>query len=73
MAVPWVDWRFASEIEPFPREVLRQRLGYLCPIWGEDGQFDDRSPRLEAFLTLRHHKMCKYLHQILTLRVFLCI
>lgn len=44
MAAPWVDWRFASEIEPFPREVLRQRLGYRLPddqnqgeplLWGD--------------------------------------
>ena len=28
VAAPWVDWRFASEIEPFPRAVLVQRFGY---------------------------------------------
>lgn len=31
MAAPWVDWRFASEIAPFPREVLQQRFGYTIP------------------------------------------
>ena len=24
MAAPWVDWRFASEIEAFPRAVLQE-------------------------------------------------
>jgi DNA (cytosine-5)-methyltransferase 1 len=44
MAAPWVDWRLASEIEPFPRAVLQQRLGYRAPanhnqgdplLWGD--------------------------------------
>lgn len=44
VAAPWVDWRFGSEIEPFPREALRQRLGYRLPedhnqgepmLWGD--------------------------------------
>lgn len=44
MAAPWIDWRFASEIEAFPREVLRQRFGYQLPedqnqgealLWGD--------------------------------------
>lgn len=30
-AAPWVDWRFAAEIEPFPRAVLQQRFGYKTP------------------------------------------
>lgn len=28
LAAPWVDWRLASEIEPFPRAVLQERFGY---------------------------------------------
>lgn len=44
VAAPWVDWRLASEIEPFPREVLKVRLGYKDPsdhnqgdplLWGD--------------------------------------
>lgn len=44
VAVPEIDWRFASEIEPFPRAVLEQRLGYRTPeaqnqgeplLWGD--------------------------------------
>lgn len=44
VAAPWVDWRLASEIEPFPREVLKVRLGYKAPpdhnqgdplLWGD--------------------------------------
>jgi DNA (cytosine-5)-methyltransferase 1 len=44
MAAPWVDWRLASEIEPFPRAVLQQRFGYRLPeehnqgdplLWGD--------------------------------------
>lgn len=44
MAAPWVDWRFASEIEPFPRAVLQERFGYKTPdqqhqgdplLWGD--------------------------------------
>ena len=44
MAAPWIDWRFASEIEPFPRAVLQQRFGYRLPadhnqgdplLWGD--------------------------------------
>jgi len=31
VAAPWVAWRFASEIDPFPREVLHQRHGYSLP------------------------------------------
>lgn len=37
MAAPWVDWRFASEIEPFPREVLQQRFDYKLPTDQNDG------------------------------------
>ena len=44
VAAPWVDWRLASEIEPFPRAVLRERFGYRLPedhnqgdplLWGD--------------------------------------
>ena len=44
MAAPWIDWRFASEIEPFPRAVLQERFGYRAPdchnqgdplLWGD--------------------------------------
>lgn len=44
LAAPWVDWRFASEIEPFPRAVLQERFGYRLPedhnqgdpiLWGD--------------------------------------
>lgn len=44
MAAPWVDWRLASEIEPFPRAVLKARFGYKKPkdhnqgdplLWGD--------------------------------------
>lgn len=44
LAAPWVDWRFASEIEPFPRAVLSERFGYKLPedqnqgdplLWGD--------------------------------------
>lgn len=44
VAAPWVDWRFASEIEKFPRAVLQHRLGYVVPedhnqgdplLWGD--------------------------------------
>lgn len=44
MAAPWIDWRFASEIEPFPRAVLQERFGYRLPddhnqgeplLWGD--------------------------------------
>lgn len=44
MAAPWIDWRFASEIEPFPRAVLQERFGYKAPddhnqgdplLWGD--------------------------------------
>ena len=44
VAAPWVDWRFASEIEPFPRAVLQERFGYRLPedhnqgdplLWGD--------------------------------------
>lgn len=44
VAAPWVDWRLASEIEPFPREVLQYRHGYKTPedhnqgdplLWGD--------------------------------------
>lgn len=43
-AAPWVDWRLASEIEPFPRAVLQERFGYRLPevhnqgeplLWGD--------------------------------------
>ena len=43
-AAPWIDWRFASEIEKFPRAVLSERLGYKPPeehnqgdplLWGD--------------------------------------
>lgn len=44
VAAPWVDWRMAAEIEPFPRAVLQQRFGYRLPddhnqgeplLWGD--------------------------------------
>ena len=44
MAAPWVDWRLAAEIEPFPRAVLKARFGYKKPkdhnqgdplLWGD--------------------------------------
>ncbi|MDO6756964.1 DNA cytosine methyltransferase [Phaeobacter inhibens] len=44
LAAPWVDWRFASEIEDFPRAVLADRFGYRLPedhnqgdplLWGD--------------------------------------
>lgn len=44
LAAPWVDWRFASEVAPFPRNVLQQRFGYVVPedhnqgaplLWGD--------------------------------------
>lgn len=44
MAAPWIDWRFASEIEPFPRAVLQERFCYRAPdqhnqgdplLWGD--------------------------------------
>lgn len=31
IAAPWVDWRFASEIEALPRAVLQERFGYKLP------------------------------------------
>ena len=38
VAAPWVDWRFASEIEPFPREVLQQRFDYKLPADQNQGE-----------------------------------
>lgn len=44
VAAPWVDWRFASEIDKFPRAVLQERFGYKTPqdqnqgeplLWGD--------------------------------------
>lgn len=44
LAAPWVDWRLASEIEPFPRAVLQERFAYRAPedhnqgdplLWGD--------------------------------------
>ncbi len=44
VAAPWIDWRFASEIEAFPRAVLAERFGYKLPedhnqgdplLWGD--------------------------------------
>jgi DNA (cytosine-5)-methyltransferase 1 len=44
VAAPWMDWRLASEIEPFPRAVLQARFGYRVPedhnqgdplLWGD--------------------------------------
>ncbi len=44
IAAPWIDWRFASEIEAFPRAVLAERFGYVVPddqnqgeplLWGD--------------------------------------
>lgn len=46
LAAPWVDWRFASEIEPFPRAVLQQRFGYLPPEAHQQG-----APYLHADMT----------------------
>ena len=31
MAAPWIDWRFASGIEPLPHAVLKERFGYKAP------------------------------------------
>lgn len=31
VAAPEIDWRLASEIEPFPRAVLQDRFGYRLP------------------------------------------
>ena len=31
VAIPEIDWRLASEIEPFPRAVLQERFGYVLP------------------------------------------
>jgi len=36
MAAPWIDWRLASEVEPFPRAVLKSRFGHKEP--GEHNQ-----------------------------------
>lgn len=38
MAAPWIDWRLAAEIEPFPREVLQQRFGYKTPEHHNQGE-----------------------------------
>jgi DNA (cytosine-5)-methyltransferase 1 len=44
VAAPWIDWRLAAEIEPFPRAVLQKRFGYKKPedhnqgdplLWGD--------------------------------------
>lgn len=44
VSCPDIDWRFASEIDPFPRDVLQARLGYMTPenhtqgaplLWGD--------------------------------------
>jgi DNA (cytosine-5)-methyltransferase 1 len=44
VAAPWLDWRLASEIENFPRAVLKTRFGYKTPdeqnqgeplLWGD--------------------------------------
>jgi DNA (cytosine-5)-methyltransferase 1 len=44
VAAPWMDWRMAAEIEPFPRAVLQARHGYKLPedhnqgdplLWGD--------------------------------------
>ena len=31
VSAPWMDWRLAAEIEPFPRAVLQERFGYKLP------------------------------------------
>lgn len=36
MAAPWVDWRLAAEVEPFPRAVLKDRFGYRQPASGNE-------------------------------------
>lgn len=38
VAAPWVDWRLAAEIEPFPRAVLQQRHGYTSPDAQNQGE-----------------------------------
>ena len=38
VAAPWVEWRFASEIEPFPRAVLQEQLGYRTPDQQNQGE-----------------------------------
>lgn len=44
VAAPWVDWRLASETDPFARAVLAERFGYAAPedhdrgeplLWGD--------------------------------------
>lgn len=43
IAAPWIDWRLASEIEQFPREVLQHRFGFMdacrhldgARLWGD--------------------------------------
>ncbi len=38
VAAPWVDWRLAAEIEPFPRAVLQARHGYKAPPEHNQGE-----------------------------------
>lgn len=39
VAAPWVKWVLASEIESFPREVLRTRFKYKSATTDRDGSF----------------------------------
>jgi len=45
VAAPWVDWRLASEIEPFPRAVLQDRFGH------KDARHHLTGPRLWGDMT----------------------
>ncbi|WP_417724072.1 DNA cytosine methyltransferase [Salipiger sp.] len=38
IAAPWVDWRLASEIDPFPRAVLQERFAYKVPELHNQGE-----------------------------------
>lgn len=38
VAAPWIDWRLAAEIEPFPRAVLQERFGYRLPTDHNQGE-----------------------------------
>ena len=57
VAAPWIDWRLASEIEPFPRSMLQARFGYRAAgerspgeplLWGDMTQVDAALASREA-------------------------
>ena len=49
MAAPWIDWRLASEIEPFPRSVLQERFGYRLIV---------SARRIDAYFNfVLHHEL----------------